>query len=172
TRLTLEQFLTKAKTLGFDSVMLMAKRPHLSVLDYDADARRSLKKHLVALGLRVACLAGYTDFGMSADRPDIPAREMQLLYVRELARLARDLDCSLIRVFTSFDHPAMTPDQQWTGCVSALRECSRLAASFGVTVGVQNHHDCAVHHESLFDLLEEIAEPNCKAMFDAWAPAL
>ncbi len=48
----------------------------------------------------------------------------------------------------------------------------RQAARFDVTIGVQNHHDTAVHHDSLFDLLEEIAEPNCKAMFDAWAPAL
>jgi sugar phosphate isomerase/epimerase len=46
------------------------------------------------------------------------------------------------------------------------------ALPFGVTVGVQNHHDTAVHHDSLFDMLEEIGEPNCKAMFDAWAPAL
>jgi sugar phosphate isomerase/epimerase len=39
-------------------------------------------------------------------------------------------------------------------------------------LGVQNHHDTAVHYEALFDLLAEINEPNCKAMFDAWAPAL
>jgi sugar phosphate isomerase/epimerase len=37
---------------------------------------------------------------------------------------------------------------------------------------VQNHHDTAVHHDSLLELLEEVGEPNCKAMFDAWAPAL
>jgi sugar phosphate isomerase/epimerase len=41
-----------------------------------------------------------------------------------------------------------------------------------VTIGVQNHHDMAAHVDSLFDLLQEIDEPNCKAMFDAWAPAL
>src|SRR5439155_18407027 len=35
-----------------------------------------------------------------------------------------------------------------------------------------NHHDTAAHYASLFYLLEEIADPNCKAMFDAWAPAL
>jgi len=171
-RLTLDQFLQKAKSLGFEAVMLMAKRPHLSLLDYDGDARRSLRQTIERLGLRVACLAGYTDFGMAADRPDIPAREMQILYVRELARLARDLDCSLIRVFTSFDHPNVGFDQQWSNCVAALRECARIVAPLGVTLGVQNHHDCAVHFESLFDLLEEIGEPNCKAMFDAWAPAL
>ena len=57
-------------------------------------------------------------------------------------------------------------------CVANLRESAKQAADFGVTLGVQNHHDTAAHYESLADLLEEIAEPNCKAMFDAWAPAL
>jgi sugar phosphate isomerase/epimerase len=171
-RLSLEAFLDKAKGLGFGAVMLMAKRPHLSVLDFDADARGRLRRQLDRLGLEVACLAGYTDFCMGADRPDVPAREMQLLYVRELARLAADLGCKLVRVFTGFDHAAASFDQQWGWCVAGLRECAKFAAPFGVTVGVQNHHDTAVHYESLFDLLEEIGEPNCKAMFDAWAPAL
>ncbi len=171
-RLSLEAFLERARALGFEAVMLMAKRPHLSLLDYDADARRRLRGLLERLGLRVACLAGYTDLSLGAERPDVPAREMQIFYVRELCRLARDLGCELVRVFTAFDHPAASPEQQWGWCVAGLRECARLAAGFGVTVGVQNHHDTAVHHDSLFDLLEEIGEPNCKAMFDAWAPAL
>src|SRR5207302_5043931 len=46
------------------------------------------------------------------------------------------------------------------------------AADVGVTLGVQNHHDVAVHWESLLDLLADIDEPNCRASFDAWAPAL
>ena len=53
-------------------------------------------------------------------------------------------------------------------CGNALRQ----AAALGVTLGVQNHHDVAAHWESLLDLLAEVNEPNCKAMFDAWAPAL
>jgi sugar phosphate isomerase/epimerase len=171
-RLPLEAFLEKARALGFDAVMLMAKRPHLSLLDHDADARRRLRGQLERLGLRVACLAGYTDLSLGAERPDVPAREMQILYVRELCRLAQDLGCGLVRVFTAFDHPAATPEQQWGWCVAGLRECARLAAGYGVTVGVQNHHDTAVHHDSLCDLLDEVGEANCKAMFDAWAPAL
>jgi sugar phosphate isomerase/epimerase len=171
-RLSLEDFLHRARDLGFAAVMLMAKRPHLSLLDYDADARQRLRHQLEHLRLEVACLAGYTDFCQGHDRPDIPAREMQILYVRELCRLARDLGCGLVRVFTGFDYPGTTFDQQWGWCVSSLRECARQAAALGVTIGVQNHHDTAAHYESLFDLLEEIAEPNCKAMFDAWAPAL
>src|SRR5439155_13116615 len=52
------------------------------------------------------------------------------------------------------------------------KESTQQAAKFGVTLGIQNHHDTAVHFESLVDLLQEIDEPNCKLMFDAWAPAL
>jgi sugar phosphate isomerase/epimerase len=172
TRLSLDDFLNKARHLGFNAVMLMAKRPHLSVLDHDAAARRRLRERLVELNLSVACLAGYTDFCMGADRLDIPTREMQILYVRELCRLAHDLGCGLVRVFTGFERDGVSLEQQWGWCVDSLRECARFAAPLGVTIGVQNHHDVAVHWQSMLDLLKEINEPNCKAMFDAWAPAL
>jgi sugar phosphate isomerase/epimerase len=171
-RLSLDDFLQRAKALGFDAVMLMAKRPHLSVLDFPADARRRLRERIAGLGLQVACLAGYTDFGMGSDRPDIPTREMQILYVRELCRLARDLDCRLVRVFTSFAYPSASYEQHWQWCVASLQECAQFAAPLDVVVGVQNHHDTAAHWESLLDLLADIHEPNCRAMFDAWAPAL
>jgi sugar phosphate isomerase/epimerase len=171
-RLTLADFLRKAKSLGFDGVMLMAKRPHLSLLDHDAQSCEDLRGLLRDLQLNVVCLAGYNDFNLGGERPDIPLGEMQTLYVRGLAQLAQAVDCPLIRVFTSYDDGRASYDQQWAQCVKMLKECARHAAGLGVTLGVQNHHDLAVHYETLFDLLEEIDEPNCKAMFDAWAPAL
>jgi sugar phosphate isomerase/epimerase len=171
-RLSLDDFLVKARDLGFDAVMLMAKRPHLSVLDHDSSARQRLRERLAELHLQVACLAGYTDFCMGADRLDIPAREMQILYVRELCRLAHDLGCGLVRVFTGFERDGVSLEQQWAWCVDSLRECARFASSLGVAIGVQNHHDVAVHRQSLLDLLRDVNEPGCKAMFDAWAPAL
>ena len=170
--LSIDAFLLKARQLGFDAVILMVKRPHLSILDFDTTARYRLRERLQELNLSVACLAGYTDFCLGADRPDIPSREMQVLYVRELSRLAHDLGCGLVRVFTGFERASASYDQQWAWCVDSLRECARLASPLGVTVGVQNHHDVAVHWESLLDLLRDINETNCKAMFDAWAPAL
>jgi sugar phosphate isomerase/epimerase len=172
TRLSLDSFLEKARALGYDGVMLMAKRPHLSLLDFDHAARIRLRDRLAELQLELTCLAGYTDFCLGSERPDIPTREMQILYVTELARLAHDLGGSLIRVFTGYQPRTATPEQCWGWCVDSLRECARRASEFGVTLGVQNHHDTAVHFESLFDLLAEINEPNCRAMFDAWSPAL
>ena len=122
--------------------------------------------------MKVACLAGYTDFTIGSDRPDIPTREMQILYVTRLAQIAQRLGCSLVRVFTGYSRDNVGHDQGWNQCVEALRECSRRAADFGVTIALQNHHDLAAHFESFADLLEEVDHPHCKAAFDAWSPAL
>jgi sugar phosphate isomerase/epimerase len=37
---------------------------------------------------------------------------------------------------------------------------------------VQNHHDIASHHDTMFWLLEEVNHPNVKAAFDPWTPTL
>ncbi len=171
-RLPLHEFIPHAARLGFDAVMLMAKRPHLSLLDMNAAARRTIKSLLDDHGLRVAVVAGYNDFAAGADVPDVPLREMQVYCIGEWARLAADLGCPVVRVFTSFERDGVPYQAAWADAVACLREASRRAADFGVTLGVQNHHDLAVHHDSLADLLAEIGEPNCKACVDAWAPAL
>jgi sugar phosphate isomerase/epimerase len=171
-RLALDDFIPRAAKLGFSAVMLMAKRPHLSLLDADPTSRTRLKHLLAEHGVRLSVIAGYNDFGVGGEVPDVPLREMQVYYIGELARLAADLDCRLVRVFTSFERDGVPFQASWDHTVSSLREAARRAAAFGVTLGVQNHHDLAVHHESLADLLTDVGEPNCKACVDAWAPAL
>jgi sugar phosphate isomerase/epimerase len=170
--LPLDQFIPRAARLGLDAVMLMAKRPHLSLLDMTSAARAGVKKLANDNGVRIAVIAGYNDFAAAADVPDVPLREMQVYYIGELAHLAADLGCPLIRVFTSFERETIPHAIAWNQTVTCLREAARRAADFGVTLGVQNHHDLAVHPDSMADLLSEIGEPNCKACFDAWAPAL
>jgi sugar phosphate isomerase/epimerase len=171
-QLSLERFIPRAAELGFDAVMLMAKRPHLSLLDMSPAARREVKKRAEDHDVRIAVLAAYNDFAVGAEVPDVPLREMQVYYLGELARLASDLGCPLVRVFTSFEREAVPYQAAWGFTVSCLREAARRAADCGVTLGVQNHHDLAVHVDSLVDLLTEVGEPNCRACFDAWAPAL
>ena len=97
---------------------------------------------------------------------------MQVHYISELARLARDLGGNLVRVFTGYENPAFDLTRQWRLIVDSLREASRRAADLGVTIGVQNHHDIGVGYQSLHDLIVAVGEPNCRALFDAWAPAL
>jgi sugar phosphate isomerase/epimerase len=172
TMLPVEKVIEKAAALGYEGVMLVAKRPHASLLDLDAERRQRLRGLLEEQGVPLAAIAGYNDFCGGSDTPDVPYREMQVLYLGELARLARDLGGDKVRVFTGFERPNVSFDQQWAWCVQGLKEAARRAAEFGVTLCVQNHHDIAAHYESLFDLLTEIDEPNCKAAFDAWSPAL
>jgi len=153
-------------------VMLMAKRPHLSLLDYGDKERASLRQHLEKRKLTETCIAGYNNFTADLEHGEVPQREMQIHYITGLARLASDLGGGLVRIFTAYEHPAQGFTPQWNLVVGAIKECARRAAEFGVTVGVQNHHDLAAGFESQYDLITAVDEPNCKALFDAWAPAL
>jgi sugar phosphate isomerase/epimerase len=171
-RLSLDDFVDKAAALGFKGVMLMAKRPHLSVLDFSVDDCARLREKLDARGLRCHVLAGYNNFSADLDHPDVPHREFQIGHITALARRAQALGADVVRVFTAYEHPAMGPGAMWPVVVDCLRECAQRAAAFGVTIGVQNHHDFAAGFESMADLIEAVGEPNCRAAFDAWAPAL
>jgi len=170
--LSLDQFLDKAAELGFAGVMLMAKRPHLSVLDYPAPACLRLRERMEKNGLRCQVIAGYNNFTADLEHGDIPHREIQIQHVVELARMARDLGAPVVRVFTGYEQPALGYARLWQLLVETLRECARRAAELGVTLGVQNHHDLAAHFESQFDLIAAVGEQNCRAIFDAWSPAL
>ncbi|MCD6394232.1 MAG: sugar phosphate isomerase/epimerase [Planctomycetes bacterium] len=171
-RLTVDEFLVKAKELGFDGVMLMAKRPHVSPLDYDAEARKALRRRIEKLGLKLVCLAGYTDFTAGVDKSGIPNVEIQAAYVGEVAKLARDLGTDMVRVFTGYERPGVAFDKQYAMVVQGLKLAGKEAAKYGVTLAVQNHHDIAVHHDTMYWLLKEVNLPNVMAAFDAWSPTL
>ena len=168
--LSLEQFVDRAADLGFSGVMLMAKRPHLSVLDWDAKARAQLRQQLERRKIERVCIAGYNNFTADLEHAEVPHREIQIQYITELARLAHDLGSGFVRIFTGYENPAGNYHAQWKLIVDALKESARRAHEFGVTLGIQNHHDIGVGYESFSDLIRAVDEPNCKAMFDAWAP--
>jgi sugar phosphate isomerase/epimerase len=170
--LSLDEFIDKAADLGFQGVMLAAKRPHLSILDYGPDQRQRLRSHLERRRLQHICVAAYNNFTADWEHGDVPHREIQVHYLAELARLTADLGGDLLRVFTGYEHPAAGYIPQWNAVVAALKELARRSVEFGVTIGVQNHHDLGAGFESQYDLIQAIGEPNCRALFDAWAPAL
>src|SRR5688572_3085591 len=171
-QLDVDAFLRKAKELGYTHVELVGKRPHVSPLDYDQAARQKLKARMAELGLTLACLASYPDFTAGAEKPGIPAAEIGAIYVSEPARLAKDLGTTCVRVFTGYERPGVPYDVQWAVVVQGLKLASKEAAKHGVTLAVQNHHDIAVDADALLWLIKEVNEPNVKAAFDAWSPAL
>jgi len=168
--LTVDEFLIKAKNLGFDGVMLVAKQPHVSLIDYDDAARKKLRSRIKELGLELVCIGGYNDFTTGADKTAIPNVEIQAVYVGELARLASDLGTNMVRIYTGFENPDIAFDKQYALVVKGLQMAGSIAAKYGVTLVVQNHHDIAVHHDAMKWLLDEVNLPNVKAAFDCWAP--
>ena len=171
-RLGVEDFLDKARQLGFDGVMLTAKRPHVSVSDYDAAARNELRDKIEKLGLKLVCMAGYTDFTAGVDKAGIPNTEIQACYVGQLAKLASDLGTDMVRVFTGYERSGVPFETQYAMVVEGLKLAGQKAAEYGVTLAVQNHHDIASHHDTMCWLLDEVNLSNVKAAFDAWTPRL
>jgi sugar phosphate isomerase/epimerase len=170
--LTLDEFLVKAKELGFDGVMLAAKRPHLSLLDYDDAARLKLRNRIRELGLELVCIAGYNDFTAGVDKAGIPNTEIQAIYIGELAKLAHDLGTNMVRIYTGYERADLSYDKQYAMVVEGLQMAGKIAARYGVTLAVQNHHDIALHHDAMKWLLDEVNLPNVRAAFDCWSPTL
>jgi sugar phosphate isomerase/epimerase len=170
--LTVDEFLVKAKELGYEGVMLVAKRPHVSPHDYDKAERAKLKAKIDSLGLTLVGLAGYTDFTAGIDKPGIPNAEIQATWVGEIAELAKDLGTNMVRIFTGYERPGIPYDKQYAEVVAGLKMAGDLAAEHGITLAVQNHHDIAIHHDAMRWLLDEVNHPNVKAGWDAWSPTL
>ncbi len=167
--LGLSEFVRHAAGLGFDSVMLAGKRPHLSPLDTDDEMVSALSEELRSAGISCPVVAAYTDFGATA-AAEVPIFEMQCAYVESLCRIGAKVGAKLVRVFTAYDSDR--PEALWQRTVGALREVCDRAVPHGVTIAIQNHHDLAVHTSALLELLNDIDRPNCKLGFDAWSPAL
>ena len=168
-RLSLPEVLRKVKELGYSTVEIMGKRPHLSIVDCSLDDVRSYRALLDELGIKAASIAGYTNFTGGMESREVPFVEIQLGYIRRLAQFAEILGADVVRIFTGYNIDALSYDQQWNLCVEAVREACDIAAQHGVSIGVQNHHDIAVGAESYEDFLTEVDRPNCGAMFDAWS---
>jgi sugar phosphate isomerase/epimerase len=169
--LDLPTFVRKAARLGYQAVELMGKRPHLSVVDTDDRLLRDVRSAADGEGIEIATIAGYTDFTLGR-LTETPAVEMQVAYVRQLARCAEQLGAKIVRIFTGYTVQAEAYQRDWEICVGAIRECARIAGDHGVTIGLQNHHDVGVGLDAYVEFLDDVDHPNCRAMFDPWSIAL
>jgi sugar phosphate isomerase/epimerase len=169
--LPLPEFIARAGRLGYASVMLMGKRPHLSPLDANPAWLQSLKDTLKDAGVSCDVIAGYTNLAPGS-AAEVPAIEFQIAYVESLARIAAELGATVVRIFTAYEGNGQDYQSLWNRGVAAIREMCDRAASRDVTIAIQNHHDLAVHTDALLELLADINRPNCKLGFDAWSPAL
>lgn len=170
--LPIERIIEKAAEFGCEGIMLMAKRPHGSVLDLDSRRIEQLRRALEKSGVAAACIAGYSDAAAGWDFPDNPYPEKEIYYITRLAEIAAALGAGVVRVFTAFERPGDSLARIRERVIGVLRESADRASGLGITIGVQNHHDYAAHYLALRDLLDSVNRPNCRACFDAWSPAI
>ncbi len=171
--LSLLDFIAHAGTLGYRSVMIAGKRPHLSPLDATPDVVRPVRDALAAANVRCDVIAAYTNLAQPASIGcEVPVVEFQIAYVESLARIAAELGARVVRIFTAYEVEGQDLQAQWSRSVAAIREMCDRAAAQGVTIAIQNHHDVALHTDALVEFLSDIDRPNCKLGFDAWSPAL
>lgn len=171
-RLSLEESIDKTAELGFDGIEIMGKRPHFSPLDYSMEDCGKIRDRLERHGLKLAALAGYTNFTGGMESAEVPFVEMQVAYIEELAKRAAKLGGNLVRIFTSYERTDVPFGRQWQLTVDAIRQCCDRVAQHGVNIGVQNHHDIGVDTKALQALLAEVDRPNLIPMYDCWSPHL
>jgi sugar phosphate isomerase/epimerase len=161
-----------AGVLGFSSVMIAGKRPHMSPLDMNPENIAGVRQTLADSKVRCDVVAGYTNLTQSSIASEVPWLEFQISYVESLARIAAQIGASIVRIFTAYESADQNLHTQWTRCCSVIQEMCDRAANHGVTIAIQNHHDLGLHTDSLLELLSDINRSNCKLGFDAWSPAL
>ena len=66
----------------------------------------------------------------------------------------------------------MPYDKQYAVVVEGITLAAKEAGKYGVTLVIQNHHDIALHHDTMSWMLKEINQPNVMAGWDAWSPNL
>jgi sugar phosphate isomerase/epimerase len=169
--LTVEEFIARAGKLGFSSVMLAGKRPHLSPLDAMPERLEQVQAALRQAGVTCDVIAGYTNLASGA-AAEVPIAEMQIAYVESLCRIAAALGAGVVRIFTAYETGDRDPATLWRRAVTIIGEMCDRARDFRVTIAVQNHHDLALDTDALLNLVAVIDRPNCKLGFDAWSPAL
>lgn len=169
-RLTLEDAIEKAADLGFEGVEIMAKRPHLSPLDYTVEDCMRLRERIDRCRLTVTALAAYTNFTGGMESAEVPWNEFQAAYIEALAERAAVLGGErLVRLFSSYERNEVNFFAQWQRTIEALRECCDRAARHQVTIGIQNHHDIGVATKTLMELIRQVNRTNLIPMFDCWS---
>ena len=97
---------------------------------------------------------------------------MQIQHVTELARLASDLGGNLVRIFTGYDNPARKYGEQWNLIVLLCGNAHNGPRTSASSSECRITTTSASAIRRITTSSARLIIRNCRAMFDAWAPAL
>jgi sugar phosphate isomerase/epimerase len=178
--LSLKEQIKKAKELGFDGITIETKRPVALPIDLGRSARKEITELAGSLGITIAAVETMSNFA----NPIIEHRENNLIMVKECIELANDLGAPIVKVFAAWRGtmrvegigwypeevvyvPSPTVLQQWSWCVEGIREASRWAEEYGITLALQNHPPVINYgYEDALQMVNEVGEDNVKLCLD------
>ncbi len=168
--LTLEQMIQKAKEYGYNGIEIDGKRPHGNPNDWPTKRCKQLRSMADGEGIEIYAVAGNNDFSS----PICEHREAQIVYMRELIRMASDFGARAVRVFFAWPgvtkhpqiasytvarniwdhtHSLTTSADDWSRCRDALAECARYAGDYGVTLALQNHAPIVTSYKDVLRMI-------------------
>ena len=163
--LSIEDMIRKLSEIGYDGLELMAKRPHANPMDLDGKARKEIRELADSHNIELANLAAYNDFS----GPDSFKRELNLLYIHEVIKMARDLGIKTVRVFAA-GMGAVDQNvsywKHWELCREGLIEAAKWAEDYGVTLALQNHPPVMDSFKDVLDMIDEVGRESLKACID------
>lgn len=182
--LPLEEVIKRAKKYGYEGVEIDGKRPHGNPLDMPKSRCSELRSIADGEGIEIYGVAADNDFSS----PITEHRECQVLYVRNLIRVASGLGAKTVRVFLAWPgvtqhpriaryeiaqslwataHQGFSPEETWAWCREGLTECARYAGDAGITLALQNHKPVITTHHDVLRMVREVDSPHLKVSLDA-----
>jgi sugar phosphate isomerase/epimerase len=177
----LKQLIPKVAELGYDGIALSGKRRHASPLDLDKGACEEIKELADSFDLELVALDTYSNFM----DPVMEHREAQLVWLRELIRLAANLDIKIVKVFAgwmgttlregkgAYDRlyrlllPSASDAERWHWIRECIEEGARWADEHGITLALQTHGPpLRAGYEDTLAMIKEIGSDRVKMCLD------
>ena len=163
--LSLDEFLSLAKRLGYERVEPRAQSGHVHGVEFDtgAEARRQMRKRAEDMGVPYACLATSCAF---ADPDRVTA---QLEDTRRALDLAADIGSPCLRVFGGKIGGGLDRAAAIDLLAESLAAVADQARERGVTVCVETHDDwCDPAH--LAQVMRQVDHPSIAVNWDIMHP--
>lgn len=179
--ISLKQLIPKVAEFGYDGISLSGKRHHASPLDLDKKTCDEIKELSDSLDLKLVALDTYSNFM----DPVMEHREAQLVWLKELIRLADNLDIRIVKVFAgwmgttlrdgrgAYDRlyrlllPYATDSERWNWIKDCIEEGAKWAEEYDVTLALQTHGPpVRPGYEDTLTMIKEIGSDRVKICLD------